>query len=1013
MENISSKLSEHGALSRLSNARDANVSEVGALHTEIDSCRSSLFKVQDNNIRLRREATELRKRNDMLESSMKNRESAFLSVLVRVKAMKQKDRDKEANSAERRENQEILNALEDSVVENEHLSEEVFTLRSSILHLSEVIEHLEYNSLEKDYEMKKMARKLQGAQESLSSSAKAGQGNSITTKSPPQSTQRSSKQKLSELSPSASGMSSRLAEREKKAKAKSSENEEKKSLVTSMISSWFSGEAEQQENGKLDEHFVDDDPFQSAARDAATKAELEFSKMKMKRKEEQRKKSLKLQDEEDKNKFFAAAKKLKSGPGKMVVALTKCEREVEYLKSKLQVYEEREKESRKLLAKAEETMLTMVKNVESEALSLAEMDYMSKLPPVVGMPDSKTVVKGPASPLPPDNQAAEKIHQLSKKVEELERQRSTLLDMMNDYEEEELSSLAGMSPDTAHLSLFSPDKEVAAALKGELCDCLDLGGEVSDDDLIKEIRSVVQERGSLLAQVGDLEQELKIKKVKLHRATNFDAKDADEGAVGDGADTPRSALSLTTPRSDSKSQGFFISKVESAPVEEKEVSNSRLSPDELQINRALTIQESKSKERAHTVHHSTAAEAVVKAKETEAAAELAKAEAASRVGQRPTFLHRSAATALESFKEQDAAEDDNDNDSDDDDDDEYEDDFSKEGDDDGDGGEGDAASSTMMGSTTPKSLDISNSMPYDDIQSEEIQHPGMKLLIHTNRMYEDPLGNHYSFTMTSYNIPGNDEEGLGRFRIKAYDAEVTRELCMDLNENELRQCLKHDPSSFTYDLNDKRFHEKVLDRLRLIPGHDVNNDGFLNADDVKRDDLSFALVAEGQWQPIKITIEVGKKAREKKRLKMLETERQRKEMESALNDHRLHSERLIEKERKRSRERAESRRMSERDTLMAITKLDSLTDSHVKFESSNALIFAEDGHAEFVRHGAKLKEYREGQESRMEGSGSSKAGQEDKESILRQIAGEPELSEVDVGLAKKVVGRDTIARIHH
>lgn len=62
----------------------------------------------------------------------------------------------------------------------------------------------------------------------------------------------------------------------------------------------------------------------------------------------------------------------------------------------------------------------------------------------------------------------------------------------------------------------------------------------------------------------------------------------------------------------------------------------------------------------------------------------------------------------------------------------------------------------------------------------------MKLLLHQQKMFSDPLGNDINLLMSTYKLPEADSNGYSRFRIKAYDGEIGRDLCMDINEVDLR-----------------------------------------------------------------------------------------------------------------------------------------------------------------------------------------------------------------------------------
>merc|ERR1711970_970840 len=100
---------------------------------------------------------------------------------------------------------------------------------------------------------------------------------------------------------------------------------------------------------------------------------------------------------------------------------------------------------------------------------------------------------------------------------------------------------------------------------------------------------------------------------------------------------------------------------------------------------------------------------------------------------------------------------------------------------------------------------------------------------------------------------------------------------------------------------DKVFHEKFLDRIILTPTRDVNHDGLVNSDDVVRDDLSMALMMMGSWTPIKLSVEIGAKAIDKKKKKKAEEERKKRETEVANRNHLIHTNRLLHRERTRQK----------------------------------------------------------------------------------------------------------------
>lgn len=312
----------------------------------------------------------------------------------------------------------------------------------------------------------------------------------------------------------------------------------------------------------------------------------------------------------------------------------------------------------------------------------------------------------------------------------------------------------------------------------------------------------------------------------------------------------------------------------------------------------MGIQEDKAQHRKHTVGHSGVEDAVKAMEEYEKHEEIDKIKKSGRK-RAHTVMHRSMDDAMTSFvmkkkKEEEEGEGEGDEDEDDDSSEASNDEDENFEDEEGKGGDG-ARRQRMP------NIDSEEEPKEPEIISEEILYQDLKLLLHRQKMFTDPLGNELSLTISTYLIPIDDASQFSRFRIKAYDSVVGREMCMDVGEIELRRSLKHDPKSFTYNETDEEFHEQVLDRLKLVPTHDLNHDGFVNADDVVREDLNLALMEMENFTPLKMSIEVGPKAVEKKRKAMEEEERRKAERESLLLDYKMHSERLKFKERARQR----------------------------------------------------------------------------------------------------------------
>lgn len=84
-----------------------------------------------------------------LETKISSQESSFLGIVAKQSASHAYTMGLQDRVKDRVANSDMLNALHSTILENEHLSEELLSLRSSVLQLSEVIEHLEFEGLQK------------------------------------------------------------------------------------------------------------------------------------------------------------------------------------------------------------------------------------------------------------------------------------------------------------------------------------------------------------------------------------------------------------------------------------------------------------------------------------------------------------------------------------------------------------------------------------------------------------------------------------------------------------------------------------------------------------------------------------------------------------------------------------------------------------------------------------------------------------------------------------------------
>ncbi|GMH88729.1 hypothetical protein TL16_g11241 [Triparma laevis f. inornata] len=836
--NISSKLYEAEVNSRLRDEQEVWEQKMADVESKADEVQNVMFRVQDRNYELEKELEIERKTVQALQDQITHQHDMFLNILAKQKMKHVKEQDMLKAAEDRRINGRVLEELQGTIIENEALSEEVTSLRASMLQMSEVIEHLEYVNLEKDFEVKKSKRANNGN----NNAKRASPINSVP--GPPSPT------KSSQLSSPALDATDRETKRHRReTQRKHSAKEKNKLEVKSFISSWFSdAEMELKDGKEVTERESD------AIADAARRATQEHAAKQ--KKEAQAKKDLGIRE---RNAFVQAAKNLKSGPGKMVVALTKCENEIDYLRHKLEMYEERDAESKRLLEAAESTMMSMVKNVEAEAVSLVKLD----IPP----PDPNLSYKPYSGG---GGYAAEgTLLELSERNSELERQKRTLLDMLGEYEQDTHATEEGGDNffDFARLSLFSPSTEVN--LRNELSMILGLGGEITDDDLLYETQLLARERESMLHELDEVKRQPRV------TSPDFLLHDAEVAELVHAKE-----IQVKNERAREHSIGMNAAKLAAAHPPAPRPPSPLAAMDD--VEDVMEVQVEKNTHRKHTVGHTQADAAVKELDRIEKLNEEEKVDLFHKKhGRKHTVAHTTAFNAVEKFHESDVDSD------------SYGSDFD-DGSGDGEGGdtveevdfftEAPVVNQPRLGLVVPPSPLAALQEAYVEYP-EEVHHPNAKLLLHTTKIYDDPLNNPYKFVMTCQCLNFENSSGFVMYRIKSYDAEVGREMCMDVGEQELRHALKHDQISFTYDAENKAFQNAVLDRLKLIPGHDLNNDGFLNADDVQRDDLTFALVAEGRWKPVKVMIEVGEGGR-KKRIREKQKETQRKaEMAKALQEH--------------------------------------------------------------------------------------------------------------------------------
>ena len=602
-----------------------------------------------------------------------------------------------------------------------------------------MIEHLEYENLEKEFHIKKLAS---------TSGSPRGRASPKTIPSPTTPFSPPPMMKLDSFSKSTSQMTSidrRLTMESPAAKQATS----KKENVTSLISSWF-GDAESaikdgNEVGK-DESKV----IESAVLDAAKRAENEA---------EENKKNLKLKGEQERAKFMKAAKSLKKGPGKMVVALTKSENEVSFLNEKVKMLEERDVETRALLERAEETMVGMVGNVEREAIRVLEMNFQG------GAWKSGDDRWGTRALTSSSNQEWEE------RCSQLEMQKDALLDLLRLYDGSDDVDLAALPEDIARLAVYKCGQEVV--LREGLCRTLGIAGEIKDKDILGEVEVLVKEATDLRGQVETWRRKEEEGKIIVGGVGQVDPLLQNE-AVHEIV----VAKEVQTKHARSRQHSAALSDAKLAAAI-AEVGGGVVHPPSPTLVEDLdlvsSIQDERFRNRKHTVNHSKAKEALEAVEKYEEMVETEKAKEMRRLKRTHTVGHRDAGVAFDAFEGEEkakAAELEGAEGGDVDDEDEYEyDEYESEGEEEEEEGEG---KGDQEGRWSPT------------IASEEVHYADMKLLLHQQKMFSDPLGNDINLLMSTYKLPEADSNGYSRFRIKAYDGEIGRDLCMDINEVDLR-----------------------------------------------------------------------------------------------------------------------------------------------------------------------------------------------------------------------------------
>ena len=155
--NISSKLYEAEVQRRLHDEQERHKADLADAAAKAHEARATMFKVQDSNFNLSKELNAEKKHSQALAGQITYQHDMFLNVLAKQKMKHVYEMQMGEANDRRRANQDALEQLEVTMIENETMSEEVMSLRASILQLSEVIEHLEYDNLELQFHLKKVA----------------------------------------------------------------------------------------------------------------------------------------------------------------------------------------------------------------------------------------------------------------------------------------------------------------------------------------------------------------------------------------------------------------------------------------------------------------------------------------------------------------------------------------------------------------------------------------------------------------------------------------------------------------------------------------------------------------------------------------------------------------------------------------------------------------------------------------------------------------------------------------
>ena len=372
-----------------------------------------------------------------------------------------------------------LRLQETQLLEVEALNEEVIHLRTTIVELDVAINEINELHLEQ------VAENLKH--------------NNFSLKSPNNASSPTKKfQSLSKATIAMNRINARLAEKNEKiameAIAKKGIEKKKNRPLKGFIGSWLSDakSAFTSNNGEITQE-------EAKAIQSAITDDVDSKKSEVEKAQHQLAVIEKLQQQKSKianEKFLAAAKSLKSGPGRMTVAVAKLEHQLEHMYNKLELAEDRELKTREMLEACEMTMMNMVRDQEAEAVLLSSMEGS-------GSGSGFGFGSGSGSENDHDEHSAiflqrNPTHKSDKEhIVELERQKKVLCDLLNEYEENSAHNIKQSQSNLKLNLVMSPDDEFG--FRSTLIEVLGLGGTVSDDDITYEVEELVGNRDRYLS----------------------------------------------------------------------------------------------------------------------------------------------------------------------------------------------------------------------------------------------------------------------------------------------------------------------------------------------------------------------------------------------------------------------------------------------------------------------------------------------------------------------------------